>query len=199
MRYDLDLVASWIDAGSRVLDLGCGQGELLNYLHATKGVRGVGVEQDEAKACQAIAAGVSVLQGDMVREIRDFPDGKFDFVVLSQTLQQVQEPVELLGQMLRVGRRGIVSFPNFAHWRNRCQIFFQGRAPVTPELPYEWYDTPNIRVITIRDFTRFCNRHGIAVRQGVAVKTDPVSRTGLVLNWLPNLRANYGIFLLERA
>jgi len=198
IRYDLDLVASWIDPGSKVLDLGCGQGELLEYLHASKGVRGFGVECDEEKAAAGISRGVSILQGDLAREVQDYADKAFDFVVLSQTLQQVADPLDLIRQMLRVGRRAVVSFPNFGHWRNRCQLFFQGRAPVTPELPYDWFDTPNIRVITLRDFTRFCNRYGVSVLQAVAVKTDPASRTGLVLRCLPNLRATYGIFLLGR-
>ncbi|WP_243439899.1 methionine biosynthesis protein MetW [Fundidesulfovibrio soli] len=198
MRYDLDLIASWIAPESRVLDLGCGQGELLEYLHQAKNVQGYGVEQDEAKAAEGIARGVSILQGDITREVMDYPDHFFDFVVLSQTLQQVAEPLGLIRQMLRVGRRAVVSFPNFAHWRGRCQMFFQGRAPVTPELPYEWNDTPNIRVITLVDFKRFCVRHSIPVIEAVAVKTEPSARTGLILNWLPNLRATNGIFLLGR-
>ncbi len=196
MRYDLDLIASWITPGARVLDLGCGQGDLLQYLLATKGVRGFGVELDEAKAAAAIAKGVSVLQGDISEEVRDYPDRSFDFVVLSQTLQQVAQPLQLIQQMLRVGRRAVVSFPNFAHWRVRSQLLFQGMAPVTEELPYEWYDTPNIRVLSFKDFIRFCGRHGMTVRQAVAVRTDPATGSGLVLRWLPNLRATYGIFLL---
>jgi len=198
MRYDLDLIASWIAPGARVLDLGCGQGELLEYLLEAKQVRGFGVERDEEKAAAGIARGVSILQGDLIEEVRDYPDFAFDFVVLSQTLQQVNEPLELLQQILRVGRRAVVSFPNFAHWRNRCQLFFQGQAPVTPELPYDWHDSPNIRVITFKDFSRFCAHYGIRVLERVAVTTDPSSATGLVLTWLPNLRASYGIFLLSK-
>ena len=198
MRYDLDLIASWITPGSRVLDLGCGQGELLEFLHEAKQVRGFGVERDEAKAAAGIGRGVSILQGDMSQEVRDYPDKAFDFVVLSQTLQQVPEPLAIISEMLRVGRRIVVSFPNFAHWRNRFQLFFQGQAPVTPELPYDWHDTPNIRVITFKDFSRFCNRYSITVHEAVAVNTEPPAKTGLVLKWLPNLRATYGIFLLGR-
>jgi len=198
MRYDLNLIASWITPGSRVLDLGCGRGELLEYLHESKGVRGFGVERDESRAAGGIGRGVSILQGDLSMEVRDYPDQAFDFVVLSQTLQQVADPVALIREMLRVGKSAVVSFPNFAHFRNRCQLFFQGQAPVTPELPYEWYDTPNIRVIAFKDFIRFCRRNGVAVRQAVAVKTDPASGEGLVIRWLPNLRATYGIFLLGR-
>lgn len=196
MRYDLNLIASWITPGAKVLDLGCGQGQLLEMLQADKGVRGVGVERDGDKAVAGIRRGVSIIQGDIAGEVRDYPDQAFDFVVLSLTLQQVPEPLGLLREMLRVGRRAVVSFPNFAHWRCRLQHFFQGRAPVTGELPYDWHDTPNIRVIAFKDFTRFCNRYGLTVLEAVAVNTDPASRGGLVLNWLPNLRATYGIFLL---
>ncbi|MBI4804996.1 MAG: methionine biosynthesis protein MetW [Desulfovibrio sp.] len=198
MRYDLDLIASWITPGSRVLDLGCGKGELLEFLHETKQVRGFGVEQDESNAAAGISRGVSILQGDLSQEVGDYPDNAFDFVVLSQTLQQVPEPLKLLQKILRVGRKAVVSFPNFAHWRNRCQLFFQGQAPVTPELPYDWHDTPNIRVITFKDFSRFCTRHLITVHEAVAIKTGPSSRSGLVITRLPNLLANYGIFLLSK-
>jgi methionine biosynthesis protein MetW len=198
MRYDLDLIASWITPGSKVLDLGCGQGELLEFLHQSKQVRGFGVERDEAKAAAGISRGVSILQGDISQEVRDYPDQAFDFVVLSQTLQQVSEPLTVIQEMLRVGRKAVVSFPNFAHWRNRMQLFFQGQAPQTPELPYDWHDTPNIRVITLKDFTLFCNRYGVTIHEAVAVKTDPAAKSGLILRWLPNLLGSYGIFLLGR-
>ena len=132
MRFDLSIIASWITPGSKVLDLGCGRGDLLETLRDTIDVRGYGVERDEAKAASGIAAGLSILQGDIITEIKDYPDHFFDFVVLSQTLQQVEHPLELIREMLRVGKRGIVSFPNFAHWRNRIQLFFQGHAPPHP-------------------------------------------------------------------
>lgn len=198
MRYDLDLIASWITPGARVLDLGCGRGDLLSFLGEAKGVKGFGVEIDEARAAEGISRGLSILQGDMTDEVRDYPDQAFDFVVLSQTLQQVQRPMELLREMLRVGSRAVVSFPNFAHWRNRCQLFFQGQAPVTPELPYDWHDTPNIRVITLKDFHRFCVQGGIKAHESAAVRTCPMTGKGRVMRWLPNLLANHGVFLLGR-
>ena len=197
VRYDLSIIAGWITPGSKVLDLGCGQGELLEYLLAFKNVRGFGVEQDEDKAAEGIARGVSILQGDLIREITDYPDGFFDFVVLSQTLQQVPTPLELIMEMLRVGKRGIVSFPNFAHWRNRCQLFFQGQAPVTPELPFDWHDTPNIRVVTLKDFTRFCLKNAVTIEDAVAIKRSLTQTTGLVVKRLPNLMATHGIFLIR--
>ena len=155
MRYDLQIIASWIDPGSRVLDLGCGEGELLNYLKKEKQTLGTGIESSEEKVTKCIEKGVQVLQGDIIEEILDYPDNAFDYVILSQTLQQVYEPDKLIKELLRVGRRIIVSFPNFSHWSIRLQILFSGYAPKNRQLPYEWYNTPNIRVITINDFRRF--------------------------------------------
>jgi methionine biosynthesis protein MetW len=198
MRYDLDLIASWITPGARVLDLGCGRGDLLSFLREAKGVEGFGVEIDEAKAAEGISRGLSILQGDMTDEVRDYPDQTFDFVVLSQTLQQVHRPMELLREMLRVGQRAVVSFPNFAHWRNRFQLFFQGQAPVTPELPYDWHDTPNIRVITLKDFRRFCAQGGVKAHESAAARACPMTGKGRLVRFLPNLLAAYGVFLLGR-
>ncbi len=198
MRYDLSVIASWIDPGSRVLDLGCGSGDLLHILAVDKGIRGTGIEIEEAKVARGIEKGLSILHGDIMEEIRDYPDGHFDFVILSQTLQQVYEPGRLIREMLRVGRRGVVSFPNFAYYRIRAQLLFRGRAPVSRELPYEWYDTPNIRVITIRDFRRFCRKEGFAIERETAVSTPHHHEKGAVVKFLPNLLANYGMFLLTR-
>jgi len=198
MRFDLQIVASWIEDGSRVLDLGCGQGDLLDYLRADKGARGTGIEIDGEKVQAGIARGLSVLQGDIGEEIKDYPTDMFDYVILSQTLQQVYDPLALIRDMLRVGRKGIVSFPNFSHYRGRLQLLFSGVAPMTRELPYQWYDTPNIRVITIRDFARFCAAGSFTILKSAAIKTYYKEETGEVLRFLPNLRASYGVFLLER-
>ncbi|THB66950.1 MAG: methionine biosynthesis protein MetW [Desulfovibrio sp.] len=196
MRFDLQVIASWIDKGSRVLDLGCGKGDLLQHLTEHKGVRGSGIEISEDKVARLIAKGLSVVQGDINREIQDYPDQCFDYVVLSQTLQQVYEPAVLIQEMLRVGARGIVSFPNFGHWRIRAQLLFRGRAPLSRELPYEWYDTPNIRVISMKDFQNFCHRHGFSVLKRVPIDTDYHESEGHLPKILTNLRATYGIFLL---
>jgi len=198
MRFDLSVIAQWVEPGARVLDLGCGAGVLLDHLTREKGVRGTGVEIDEEKASAAIAKGLTVLHGDIFAEIEDYPDQSFDYVILSQTLQQVYEPARLIGEMLRVGRRGIVSFPNFAVWYNRLMFLLLGRAPVSRELPYEWYDTPNIRVIPIKDFRRFCRKKGFAVRREVTITTHHHEEEGRVVTFLPNLRASYGIYMLER-
>ena len=198
MRYDLSLIASWIEPGATVLDLGCGAGDLLHILTVDKNVRGTGIEREEGKVTRGIEKGLSILHGDIIEEVADYPDGHFDYVILSQTLQQVFEPAVLIREMLRVGRCGIVSFPNFAFYRIRGQLLFRGRAPVSRELPYEWYDTPNIRVITIRDFRRFCRKEGFVIARETAVSTPHHHEQGKMVTFLPNLRASYGMFLLQR-
>ncbi len=199
MRFDLQIIASWIKPGSRVLDLGCGRGDLMQHLNTDKNVKAVGIELDEEKAMECIAKGLSVVQGDINTEIRDYPDGHFDYVVLSQTLQQVYHPGALVREMLRTGRQGIVSFPNFSHWRIRAQLLLTGRAPISKELPYEWHDTPNIRVITMKDFQRFCSQMGFVIEKSAPIDTYYHDTTGHVVHLLPQWRATYGIFLLGAA
>jgi len=198
MRYDLSVIASWIEPGSRALDLGCGTGSLLAYLKDEKNVRGTGIEIDEDKVSRAIARGVSALHGDINEEAADYPDGMFDYVILSQTLQQVYEPAAIIDRMLRIGERGIVSFPNFGYYRIRAQLLFRGRAPVSRELPYDWYDTPNIRVISIQDFRMFCAKNGFRILKEAAVSSPHHHEQGRTVTFLPNLLATYGIFLLGR-
>lgn len=199
MRYDLQIIASWIEPGSRVLGLGCGDGELLHHLKKNKDVNETGIEILESKVAVCIEKGLSVLQGDINEEILDYPDNAFDYVILSQTLQQVYEPAELIQSMLRVGRMGVVSFPNFSHWRIRTDLLLTGLAPVSAQLPYEWYNTPNIRVITIRDFRRFSQKVGFKILKETAINTDSEDRTGNIIKVLPALRATYGMFLIGKA
>ena len=198
MRFDLQVIASWIDPGSRVLDLGCGNGELLAWLTVHKKVSGVGIELDEEKAASCIANGLSVLQGDFNDEVDDYPDKRFDYVILSQTLQQVYEPARLLYSLSRIGRRFIVSFPNFSHFSIRFQLLLKGMAPKSEELPYNWYDTPNIRVITLKDFRNFARDVGYRIVEETAIKTDHHANYGSVVKSLSNLRATYGIFMIEK-
>ncbi len=198
MRYDLQIIANWIKTGSTVLDLGCGEGELLSFLMAEKQIKGSGIENSEAKVSSCISKGVQVLQGDIMAEVEDYPDLAFDYIILSQTLQQVYEPHKLIAELLRVGRRIIVSFPNFSHISIRLQILFSGYAPKNPQLPYEWYDTPNIRVITINDFRRFIKQSGCQVIKEVAINTHNDQRQGRIITFLPNLRATFGIFMVSK-
>lgn len=197
-RFDLQVIASWIDPGARVLDLGCGNGDLLYYLKHEKKTHGTGIELSEDKVAKCIERGLTVLQGNFLEEVLDYPDLSFDFVILSQTLQQIMEPKELIKELLRVGKRVIVSFPNFGHWKVRLQVLFTGHAPVTDQLPYEWYDTPNIRVISINDFKRFLRMTGVRIAREVAINTHHHDREGHIITYLHNLRATYGIMMLER-
>ncbi|MBW2613139.1 MAG: methionine biosynthesis protein MetW [Deltaproteobacteria bacterium] len=196
MRFDLDVIASWIEPGARVLDLGCGEGSLLEYLIQHKKVIGSGIEKNESRVAKCIEKGLSVLQGDINQEVEDYPDNSFDYVILSQTLQQVYAPDDLIRSMLHIGKKVIVSFPNFGHWRVRLQLLMTGHAPVTKQLPYQWYDTPNIRVLTLKDFRKFAREVGYRILKEVAIETQTVGREGNIVRVMPDLRATYGIFLI---
>jgi len=162
MRADFSIIGNWIPHGGNVLDLGCGDGSLLAYLREARGARGYGVEIDDEAVRACIAAGVNVLQRDLDSGLVEFDDNSFDCVILSQALQQVRRIEPLIDEMLRVGREGIVTFPNFAWWRHRLDVLV-GRMPLSEALPYEWYDTPNIHLTTVRDFDEYCARHDITV------------------------------------
>jgi methionine biosynthesis protein MetW len=198
LRYDLKIVASWISTGASVLGLGCGEGDLLYYLKHEKQVTGSGIEKQEARVATCIEKGLTVLQGNINEEIDDYPDDAFDFVICTLTLQQVYDPANLIRAMLRVGKRGIVSFPNFSHWRIRGQLFLTGSAPKTKHLPYEWYNTPNIRVITLKDFRKFADDVGIRIVKEAAIRTDKQNRRGTIVTRLTDWRASYGIFMVEK-
>jgi methionine biosynthesis protein MetW len=196
MRFDLQIIASWIEPGSKVLDLGCGEGELLYFLKKNKQVDGAGIERVESKVARCIEKGLPVLQGDINAEVLDYQDNTFDYVILSQTLQQVYEPSKLIQSLLRIGKRGIVSFPNFSYWSVRLQLLVTGYAPITKQLPYEWYDTPNIRVITIKDFRKYSKDIGFKIIKEVAINTQNHDRSGGIIKFIPTLFATYGIFLI---
>ncbi|SCY85354.1 methionine biosynthesis protein MetW [Desulfoluna spongiiphila] len=199
IRYDLQIIASWIPSGSRVLGLGCGEGELLHFLKHTKGVTETGIEIAESKVSACIEKGLSVIQGDINTELDDYPDASFDCVVLSQTIQQTFDPVTLLKEIMRIGKTAVVSFPNFSHWKVRTQFLFSGHAPKTEVLPYAWYDTPNIRVLSLRDFTHLAREAGFEIINEMAIKTSSADRHGKTIRVLPNLRATYGLFLIRKA
>lgn len=193
-RLDFDIIVGLVEPGGRVLDLGCGDGTLLARIRDERRatVRGVELSQAGVKAC--IGKGLSVFQGDLDEGLADFPDGSFDYVVLSQTLQVVHRPDLLLEEMFRVAGTAIVSFPNFGHWRTRWSLAATGKLPKTRALPYEWYDTPNIRLVTIPDFLDLVARSGLATRQLRAVGGHPPRE----LRWLRNLRAEFALFVITR-
>ena len=197
MRFDLQVIGSWIEPGSRVLDLGCGNGDLLAWLQSQKNIDGTGIEQNKEKALYCISQGLSVLQGDFNEEVEDYPDRSFDYVILSQTLQQVYEPARLLWSLARIGKRVIVSFPNFSHYSIRLQLLFKGMAPKSEELPYSWYDTPNIRIITLADFRNFARTVGYTIVKEAAINSRRDDVNGHFVHMLTNLRATYGIFIIE--
>jgi methionine biosynthesis protein MetW len=198
IRFDLRIIASMIVPGSRVLDLGCGNGDLLASLVASKNVTGTGIEQDKNKAAHCISRGLSVLQGDLNEEVEDYPDSSFDYVILSQTLQQVFEPARLLNSLARIGRKVIVSFPNFSHYSIRLQLLYKGVAPKSDQLPYSWYDSPNIRVITLKDFRQFSHDVGYNILREITISTNPANSEGSIIRYFTDLRATYGIYIIEK-
>ena len=175
-RSDFQAIASWVRPDSTVLDLGCGDGTLLKYLKETRNARGYGIDIADANVLACVQNGVNVIQSDLERGLAGFDAGSFDCVILSQTLQAVRRTEEILLEMLRVGREAIVSFPNFGRWDVRLQIAL-GRMPVSPELPYEWYNTPNVHLFTIADFESFCSGHGIRILERVALNRGRPVRT----------------------
>jgi methionine biosynthesis protein MetW len=191
-RYDFDLIARWIPERSRVLDLGCGDGVLLAGLAATQGISGYGIEIDDAGVLASVKNGVSVIQADIEGGLASFEDNAFDFVILSQTLQAMRNAESVMNGMLRVGREGIVTFPNFGFWRHRLDIL-QGHMPVSKTLPYSWYDTPNIHLCTVKDFTGLCDKVGAEILEA------HVLHEGRIVNFLPNLLGSLGVFRFRRA
>ena len=198
MRFDLEIIASWIKPGSTVLGLGCGEGELLYHLKTKKKVKETGIEIKEKKIAICIEKGLSVLQGDINSEILDYSDKSFDYCILSQTLQQVYNPEGLIKEMLRVGKKVIVSFPNFGHIKIRLQLLTAGKAPVSRELPYQWYDTPNIRVLTLEDFNIFAGKIGFDIYKKAAIKPGDKSDQGKIISFFPNMFATYGIYQIGK-
>lgn len=197
-RVDFDIIASLVKPGSRVLDVGCDDGTLLELLQTTRNVDGRGVELSQTGVNQCLLRGLSVIQGDADRDLVYYPDSGFDYVILSQTLQATHNPKQVLRELLRIGERAIVSFPNFGHWRVRSSLLFKGRMPVTKDLPYSWYDTPNIHFCTIRDFVETTREIGATVEDAVAVN-QLGERITFNMPWgFWNLFGQHAVFLLRR-
>lgn len=196
-RVDHVLIAEMVETGSRVLDVGCGDGALLQLLNDSKAVDGRGVELSREKVNACVAHGLSVIQGDADRDLRDYPDQAFDYAILSLTIQATRNPKTVLENLLRIGRRAIVSFPNFGHWEIRAALLTSGRMPVTHNLPETWYDSPNAHLCTIRDFADLCEELGATVEQAVAFNA---SGKRLPIKWslsLQNLLGEKAVFLLK--
>ena len=193
LRPDLAIIAANVAPGTRVLDIGCGDGALMAALRADKGVDARGLEIDPANVAAAVARGLSVIQGDADIDLADYPADAFDYAVLSQTLQTTHRPDLVLDQMLRIGRRAFVSFPNFAHWRVRLSLLWGGRMPVTRLLPIAWYETPNIHHVTIDDFRAFVRDRGLAVEGAWFLSGDRQTSAAAA-----NFRAEHAVFLLSR-
>lgn len=192
-RHDFDAIAGWIRPNAHVLDLGCGDGSLLRFLRDKRGASGYGIEIDDARLLASVANGVNVIQSDLETGLSGFESDSFDYVILSQTLQAVRHTERLLREMLRVGREGIVSFPNFGYWRHRMQIL-AGNMPVSKNLPYQWYNTPNVHLFTIDDFESFCTEHGIRIlqREVMDADGDPVRAWNNLLGALAVYRLDLG-------
>jgi len=193
LRTDLAVIADTVAQGSRVLDIGCGDGALMAALRDTRNVDARGLEIDARNVASAVARGLSVIQGDADVDLAGYPDASFDYAILSQTLQTARAPDLVLDHLLRIGRRAFVSFPNFAHWRVRLSLLWGGRMPVTRQLPESWYDTPNIHHVTIDDFRSFVKARGIIVEDAWFLSGE--KRTGAAA---ANLLAEHAVFLLRR-
>jgi methionine biosynthesis protein MetW len=195
LRLDYQLIEALIPDGAKVLDLGCGDGQLLADLIEFKGCEGRGIELDEKAVLECIKRGVAVYHGDMVEGMECYRAGHFDMVILSQTLQQTMDPPKVIREMLRVGRKAIISFPNFGHWGVRLQLLWTGRMPRSHALPHHWYNTPNVHLCTVKDFEEFCEREKLEIVEEIFLTPRYRHTSGLMANW----RAGLAIFQLQRA
>ena len=197
LRPDLAAIAEMIPDGARVLDVGCGDGSLLEYLVRTKHVDGRGIELSQQNVNACVARGLAVVQGDADTDLAEYPGQVFDFAILSQTIQATEKPAQVLEHLLRIGRQAAISLPNFGHWRVRLSLLARGHMPRTRTLGYEWYDTPNIHLCTIADFVALTKEANADIERALALREDGLTRAMQPYAWGPNLLAEGAIFLLR--
>ena len=198
MKQEFKIISNFIEKNTRVLDVGCGDGTLMEFLKKNKAidVRGIEISKNNVQKC--IGKGLTVIEGDAEKDLAQFPDSSFDFVILSQTLQAFLNPEIVIDELLRVGKKAIVTIPNFGYWKVRLQLLIKGTMPITKNLPDEWYNTPNLHMCTIKDFFNFCNYRKIKLDKSLALSNEKKSLINNINLNIKNLSSEVGIFLIER-
>lgn len=196
MNLNYKIVCDLIEENSKILDLGCANGELLEILKKEKNIKGLGIEINQDRVLEALEKGLSVVQGDLDKGLAEFQDKTYDYAILNQTLQSTKNPEFIIYEMLRVANKCIVSFPNFAYWRVRFYLFFKGKMPKSKQLPYEWYDTPNIHLLTISDFFEFCKKRNVKIEKSVYLTRDK-SRSGFLIKNIANFFSQEVVFVIS--
>ena len=198
MKQEFKIISDFIEKNTRVLDVGCGDGTLMEYLKSNKeiDIRGIEISKDNSQKC--VGKGLTVIEGDAEKDLSQFPDGSFDFVILSQTLQAFLNPEIVIQELLRVGKKAIVTVPNFGFWRVRLHLLIKGTMPITKNLPDEWYNTPNLHMCTIKDFYNFCHHRKIKLDKALALHGEKTSHINEINLNIKNLSAELGIFLIEK-
>ena len=198
MRFEDDVLAGLIDANSRVLDVGCGDGSLLLHLKKIKNVDGRGLEIDQKRVQESVAKGLAVIEGDAEKDLVDYPNASFDFAILNQSLQQFHDPRKVLDELFRVAKKAIITIPNFGYWKVRLNLLFQGTMPVTENLPHTLYNTPNLHMCTIKDFYNLCKLDNIEIVKSISISSDKVSDIQKSNLEVKNLISEIGIFLIKK-
>ena len=198
MKQEFKIISNLINKNTRVLDVGCGDGMLMEYLKNSRkiDIRGIEISKNNVQKC--LSKGLTVIEGDAEKDLLQFPDGSFDFVILSQTLQAFLTPEIVIKELLRVGKKAVVTIPNFGFWKVRLHLLLKGTMPITKNLPDEWYNTPNLHMCTLKDFYNFCENRNIKLDQSIALKNDKISTINKLNLNIKNLSAELGIFLIER-
>ena len=198
MKKEFSIIANLIEKKSKVLDVGCGDGELMKYINEniTNDIRGLEISKSNVQKC--VAKGLTVIEGDAEKDLKQFPKSSFDYVILSQTLQAFLDPENVISELLRVGKKAIVTIPNFGYWKVRIHLLFRGTMPITKDLPNEWYNTPNLHMCSIKDFVNFCNNRKINLFKSLALTNNKVSSINKFNLNFKNLTSELGIFLIEK-